>query len=489
MELGWFRNRAVFGNGIGKNGGFRRNLTGLYGLATSAILAISIMPVAVVAQYPEPAPATATQFVQPSGPNQAGPPITITLQDALERAKKNDSQFLSAVTDAAAAREDKVQAKAALLPSVSYTTQYLGTQGNGLLASGRFVTNDGIHVYRAWSVVHQDLSPATFLRTGLRRASSAEAVATAKAEIARRGLTVTVTKNYYALLASERKYATAQQALQQAKRFFEITQDAERVHQVAHSDVVKGEIQYVQQQQAFEEAKLAMENGRLALAVLLFPALNENFTVVDDLDSAPALPQFTDIRAMAERENPDLRVAMESLQQANLDVTAARTAFLPSLTVDTDYGIEANAFALHTPVAAARELGSLPSLGYFVTAVLNVPVWNWGSLRSKFHQTELRREQAKVELTKAQRQMVSNLYSFYNETTVARASLGTLRHASDLAAESLRLFNLRYQAGESTALEVVDAQNTLTQARNAYDDAQIRFRVAIADLQTLTGTF
>jgi outer membrane protein TolC len=53
----------------------------------------------------------------------------------------------------------------------------------------------------------------------------------------------------------------------------------------------------------------------------------------------------------------------------------------------------------------------------------------------------------------------------------------------------LRLTNLRYQAGESTVLEIVDAQNTLTLARNAFDDGQARYRVALANLQTLTGSF
>ena len=63
------------------------------------------------------------------------------------------------------------------------------------------------------------------------------------------------------------------------------------------------------------------------------------------------------------------------------------------------------------------------------------------------------------------------------------------RQAAGLADESLRLTTLRYQAGESTALEVVDAQNTLAQARNAYADALVRSRVAVATLQTVTGTF
>ena len=64
-----------------------------------------------------------------------------------------------------------------------------------------------------------------------------------------------------------------------------------------------------------------------------------------------------------------------------------------------------------------------------------------------------------------------------------------LRHAADLAAESLRLNSLRYEAGEATVLELVDAQTTLTQSRNAYDDGLVRYRLALASLQTLTGTF
>jgi outer membrane protein TolC len=46
---------------------------------------------------------------------------------------------------------------------------------------------------------------------------------------------------------------------------------------------------------------------------------------------------------------------------------------------------------------------------------------------------------------------------------------------------------LRYEGGEATALEVVDAQSTLAQARNAYDDGLARYRIAVAELDTLSG--
>src|SRR5207247_1260714 len=144
---------------------------------------------------------------------------------------------------------------------------------------------------------------------------------------------------------------------------------------------------------------------------------------------------------------------------------------------------------LHSTAGAATELCSLPNFGYFITANLTIPVFDWGTRRSKLLQAATREQQAKVELTQVQRLLVGNLYSYYNEAVAARTAVDGLKQVADLAAESLRLINLRYDAGESTALEVVDAQNTLIQARNAYDDAQARHRIAISTLQTVTGPF
>ena len=100
-----------------------------------------------------------------------------------------------------------------------------------------------------------------------------------------------------------------------------------------------------------------------------------------------------------------------------------------------------------------------------------------------------RREQAKRELSLAQRRLLAEIHSLYAEAETALNELEGLARSAQLAEESQKLITLRYRNGESTVLEVVDAQNTLTLSRNAYDDGQARFRVAVANLQTLTGTF
>lgn len=164
----WLNGCGFFGRARVKAGSFVNCLTiSAAGLA----LVFGALPLRVAAQAPPPSTAaeSSIQLLQPPAQGQATPPITVTLQDALERARKLDPVYLSAVTDAKNAQEDRLQARNALLPSVTASTQFLGTQGDGgKISDGRFVTNDGIHVYRAWGVFHQDLSPGTFMATGLR---------------------------------------------------------------------------------------------------------------------------------------------------------------------------------------------------------------------------------------------------------------------------------------------------------------------------------
>ena len=102
------------------------------------------------------APEPAIQLVYPpKPPEQTGPPLTLTLADALQRAQKYNAEYLSAITDQKSAQEDRLQARNARLPQVGIKSGYLGTQGNGKTANGRFVTQDGVHVYQEWVTLHR----------------------------------------------------------------------------------------------------------------------------------------------------------------------------------------------------------------------------------------------------------------------------------------------------------------------------------------------
>src|SRR5690349_11078223 len=70
-------------------------------------------------------------FAQDQQGTAPASPIHLTLQDALDRARKNSTVFQSALTEAAISKEDKNQARDALLPSVAYNNSVIYSQGNG----------------------------------------------------------------------------------------------------------------------------------------------------------------------------------------------------------------------------------------------------------------------------------------------------------------------------------------------------------------------
>ncbi len=422
--------------------------------------------------------------------------VTINLEEALARARKYGAQVETANIAAQLARQDRVQARAASLPTVSGFNQFIYTQGNGT-PSGVFVANDGVHVYNEQLQAHEELF--SFIRRGeIRLAAAAEAVAIARTGVVVRGLRATVIQDYYAIASAQRKLINAQTSLSEAGRFLDITQKQERGGEAAHADVIKAQIQAQQRQRDVQDAALAIQKTKIALAVLTFPTLELNYEIVDDLAQVAVLPALPEATAQAKTNSPDVRAAQAVVTQARVGVNVARYAYLPSLGLDVFYGINANQFAARTDYPT-QDTGrsTLPNylvpfrqnLGYSAQATLNVPIWNWGSIHSKVKQASLRERQSELDLTTAQKQLQADLASAYQDAQTAVAQIQSLRSSADLSAESLRLTLLRYQAGEATALEVSDAQTTSSLARNAYDDGLVRYRVAFATLQTLTGNF
>ena len=153
---------------------------------------------------------------------------------------------------------------------------------------------------------------------------------------------------------------------------------------------------------------------------------------------------------------------------------------LPELTLNVTYGIDATNFGVNGP-------DGIHNLGYSLSATLDIPVFDWLISERKIKAAHLRETAARTAVTATQRRFAANLSEFYAEADTAYRQLTSLDATVSTARESLRLVNLRYVDGESTVLDVVDAQSTLFAAENAQIDGRVRYQVALANLQTLTG--
>jgi outer membrane protein TolC len=415
------------------------------------------------------------------------PAPTITLDEALSRAKANEPAFAAAVAASGVSKLDRSIARSALLPSIIYHNQYLYTQGTGALASGasastsaapRFIANNAVHEYMSQGVVNETIGLQQF--TAVSRASAAASLAAANLEIARRGLVSTVVGLFYASLATENKVAVARRAASEADAFVTLAEQREAAREGAHADVVKAQLQQQQRSRDLADAIVLAQKARLDLGVLLFPDPRSPYTPTAAAATA-LLPARADVEAAAAQHNPELQSALASVHASNFGVTAARAAYLPDLALNYTYGIDAAQFATKTPEG-------FHNLGYSASATLDIPVWDWFSTQHKVKQSQILQQAARVALSSTQRQLIAQLDEFYTEAATARGQLESLNLSVQTAAESLRLTRLRYTAGEATVLEIVDAENSLTTAELAREDGTTRYQMSLANLQLLTGT-
>jgi len=235
------------------------------------------------------------------------------LAGALSRARVYNQQFFAAGTAAALAREDRVQAKAAMLPTLNAFNQFIYTQGNGT-PSGVFVANDGVHIYNEQATVHAEVFSIA-RRADYHRAQAAEAAANARRDIALRGLVATVVQNYYAVITAQRHLANAAHSADEAQRFVDITRKQEAGGEVARADVIKAELQLQQRQRDLLDAETNAARARLALGVIMFPDINQRYSIQDDLRPDAPLPPLEEIRTLALNNNPESRAAEAGLRR------------------------------------------------------------------------------------------------------------------------------------------------------------------------------
>jgi outer membrane protein TolC len=436
-----------------------------------------------------------TAFAQQQAAPAVKPPA-ITLDDAITRARANEPNFAAAVGTNKDAALDQSIARAALLPNVVYNNQYLyteanhcpnankicvessGVNGSTVPAPVRFIANNAVHEYVSQGSVTETIGAQQL--NAVSRASASLAVAKAELEVARRGLVVTVAGLFYSSSVAARKVHVAERAANEAASLTKLTQQREAGREVAHADVVKAQLQQQQRDRDLADARLEADKARLELAVLLFPDPRTDYTLAVP-DVPPSVPARADVEAALAKRNPELESALASAHLADLNVFAARSAYLPELQLNYSYGIDAAQVAVHS-------YDGSNNLGYSASATLNIPIWDWFTTHDKVKQSEINRDTARTVLSNTQRKLIAELEEYYAEAVAAHDQLDSLNQSVATAAESLRLTRLSYSAGETMILDVVDAENSLTAAELAREDGMVRYQTALANLQLLTGT-
>src|SRR5919107_4127503 len=263
------------------------------------------------------------------------PAVTISLAEALQQARAHSPVYRQALNDAGPARWGVRNAYGSLLPSISASSDigYIGSGqsnlGGGFTQETSPFLTSGYSLGLEWQISGRALT-APAQQRALQRATDED--------ISGAGvlLTADITAQYLNVLQADAQVDVARQQVRRNENFLELARARHKVGQttlldVRQAEVTKGtsDVALLRAVQAGYEAKLELLR-RMGIEP---PVAIDRIELSDSFPVTPPAFELDTLLALAERHNPGLRSVRAREHAADLDGRAAKTDFLPSLSV------------------------------------------------------------------------------------------------------------------------------------------------------------
>jgi outer membrane protein TolC len=407
----------------------------------------------------------------------------LTLDDALRLANAQSSAFQQAGFNEQIAAEDLKQAKAAFLPRVTAPLSYLYTSPALGLPPGTprapsFIANNAISEYQAYLNVAGDLDVAGRLRATLERNRALLAAAHAGTAVARRALAQAVIEAYYGLALAAAQLSAAELNLNAAEEFERITSLLASGGEVAAVDLTRAQLQTVTRRDELVRARANEAVAAGSLRVLVGYDFGRPISTTDLAVAAPVDSELQQFRVEDISRRPEFTQFEAQVRAAKAEVRIAHADLLPQLSYSLLGGFDTDSLRPprlkeHTGVSAA--------------ITLTIPIFDWGTIRSKERQAKLRSQIAENERTIALRGFTQQFYAAQAQAVTAATRVRLAGTGIREAQANLDASIARYRAGEAQIIEVTDALTTLAAQRSALYQAIFDYQTALARLRQAAG--
>jgi len=407
----------------------------------------------------------------------------LTRDEAVALALTQASIFQQAQLAELGAVEDVKQAKTAFLPKVSIPSSviYNSPTINGPSAKAdrfSFISANAVTEYEALAGVAGDLDVAGRLRANLRRATALLEAARAGTEVARRALVDAVDAAYYGLALATARRASAELSSTAADEFERITSLMLSAGEVAQVDLTRAQLQSAARRDELEQARVAESVAADALRVLIGFDFSRPVAAADLATLAPdasELARFTPDLIMRRPEFAQFEALKRAAEQ---EAKAARAERLPQMSYSIYGGFDSD--SLHG--SAIHD-----TTGVLAAVSITIPLFDWGSSKSRERQARLRSQAAESQRILVQRGLAQQFSSSKSQASSAASRIGLLRASLAEAQRNVDASLARYRAGEALINEVTESQSLLAAQRSALNQAVFDYQIARARLAQATA--
>ena len=299
-------------------------------------------------------------------------------------------------------------------------------------------------------------------------ASYEEALQTAK---------LTAISDYYTLIMYRNLVDVAQQSVRDYDGHVTNVQAQYNVGLVASSDVLAARTNLADAQTTLITRQNSADVAETDLNIVIgYPVSTSIETADKEMRYLPYNVTLEQAKAYALLHRATLVKSAMDVKSAEESVKQAKAGYLPTVSLTAGKNYE-----------SYDNYRGTSNNGWSVGAKASLDIWDGGSTRNTIKVREAQLESAKEANLAAVDGVLYDVQSAYLNLRAAEQTISSTKVAVEEGQESFRIASLRYRAGVGSNLDVLDAETSLTTARNNYVQALYNYNIYVATLEQAVG--
>lgn len=395
-----------------------------------------------------------------------------TLQQCIDYAMQNNITLQKAKLKNESAQEDVKESKAALLPSLSASTNhsvgYSPWLDNGVMTVTNNQVNSSVEktyyngsygLNAQWTVWNGNKNVNTIKQNKL----TAEQ-ADLQTQVTANSIQEQIAQLYVQILYLTEAVKVSEQSLETSRKNEERGKEMLEVGKMSKADVAQLSAQRATDEYNIVESRANISKYKLQLKQLLELDGTEQFDIVvpatTDEQALATIPALQSVYDQALTTRPEIKSGALAVESSDLSITMAKAGWLPTLSMTAGAGTSTNS-------RSSNSFGSQLKTNFDLTGglTLSIPIFDRRQTKTAVNKARLQYETAKLDLLDEQKQLYQTIEQYWLDAETNQQKFRAAQATEQSEQESFDLLQEQFRLGLKNIVELMTGKDKLLTAQ------------------------
>lgn len=391
-----------------------------------------------------------------------------TLTECIDYALQNNITLQQAKLQKQSATEERKQAKAALLPSLSASTSQsfgyrpwlengVATVTNGTVNSkvNKTYYNGSYGINAQWTVWNGNQN-----RNQVKLGEVSEQQAELQTETTANNIQERIAQLYVQILYMNEAVEVNKQSLETSKRNEQRGKEMVEVGKMAKADLAQLTAQRAADEYTIVEAESNIANYKLQLKQLLELTGDEAFDIemltAGDEQALAEIPALSTVYETALGGRPEIKNAQLGLKQSDIQMNIAKAGAMPTISINGGVGTNTASMSSQNWDKQIKT-----NFDASVGASVSVPLFDNRKTKTAVNKARIQREQAQLELLDQQKQLYATIEGYWLDAETNQQKFKTALTTVESEQASYDLLEEQFRLGLKNIVELMTGKDRL----------------------------